>query len=101
MPPEQREFRSSTLRIPVQVFPKIREHIREFYSKLPHLIMNLSKQYPSVDKSLIQINIQMFPMTKNLKKEERRKKKEERRINRIDSIFLVNSKIHIIYITVK
>ena len=59
--PNSREFRSLTLRVPSDYVPGIKEEIKEFYKKLPKKAM---EHESSTDKSkLVQINIQMFPMT--------------------------------------
>lgn len=67
IPSEKMEFRSSTIRVPAEVLPKLKEHIRDFYNKLPHTLKDLAKECKKNEKNMIQINIQMFPMTKDIK----------------------------------
>ena len=59
--PANREFRSLTLRVPADFIPVLKEQIKDFYKSLPKTAMEYDSS--SKNSNLIQVNIQMFPMT--------------------------------------
>ena len=66
IPANMREFRSATIKVPESIIPHFKAHIRDFFSKIPKTISQITKDHPSSEddaRGLIQLNIQLFPMT--------------------------------------